>query len=235
MTHLKKFTSLIFCKSSYTGTGGFVNRHVVGGQQCVDLQASFPLISGVDFIAQHGIVFSRHQGDSLSDKLRPIMNNPARVYTFGYEGLDIATFIATLRANGVQTIVDVRELPLSRKKGFSKSAFSAALSEAGVAYLHMPALGCPKPIRDRYRADQDWAAYTRDFLAYIDTQDAPVRELVKISKSTTACLVCFEADYTMCHRTYVARAAAQLGAPATWHLLSHTKTAIPDRRLQAVA
>jgi hypothetical protein len=72
------------------------------------------------------------------------MNNPARVYTFGYEGLDIATFIATLRANGVQTIVDVRELPLSRKKGFSKSAFSAALSEAGVAYLHMPRTGLPQ-------------------------------------------------------------------------------------------
>lgn len=231
----KKINKRTFCKCSYVGADAFVHPHAVGEQQCADRQASFPLITGVDFIARHGIVCSRHQGDALDDKLRPIMNIPSRLYTFGYEGLDIATFIATLRANGVQTIVDVRELPLSRKKGFSKSAFSAILSEAGVAYLHMPALGCPKPIRDRYRADQDWAAYTRDFLAYIDTQDAPVRELVKISKSTAACLVCFEADYTMCHRTYVARAAAQLGAPATWHLLSHTKTAIPDRRLQAVA
>lgn len=163
------------------------------------------------------------------------MNTPTRLYTFGYEGLDIDAFIAKLRANGVQTIVDVRELPLSRKKGFSKTAFSVALSQAGIAYLHSPALGCPKPIRDRYRADQDWAAYTRDFLAYIDTQDAPVRELVKLSKGTTACLVCFEADYTMCHRTYVARAAARLGAPDTWHLLSHAKTAIPDRHLRVAA
>jgi uncharacterized protein (DUF488 family) len=160
---------------------------------------------------------------------------PTRLYTFGYEGLDIDAFIDKLRANGIQTIVDVRELPLSRKKGFSKASFSAALSEADIDYLHAPALGCPKPIRDRYRANQDWVAYTRDFLAYIDTQDARVRELVKIARGSTACLVCFEADYTMCHRTYVARAAAKYGAPATWHLLSHTKTAIPDRPLRAVA
>lgn len=163
------------------------------------------------------------------------MPEHARLFTFGYEGLNIDAFIAKLSSNGVKTIVDVRELPLSRKKGFSKSAFSLALSAAGVAYIHMPALGCPKPIRDRYRADQDWSAYTRDFLAYIDTQDAPLRELVKISKNTAACLVCFEADYTMCHRTFVARAAARLGAPDTWHLLGQAKTAIPDRHLRAVA
>jgi uncharacterized protein (DUF488 family) len=64
----------------------------------------------------------------------------------------------------VKTIVDGRELPLSRKKGFSKSTFCAALSAHGIAYLHMPALGCPKPIRNQYKADGNWHAYTREFL-----------------------------------------------------------------------
>lgn len=163
------------------------------------------------------------------------MKSARRLLTAGYEGQDIEGFIAKLLENGVQTIVDVRELPLSRKKGFSKSAFSAALASAGIAYLHAPALGCPKPIRDRYKADLDWQAYTRDFLTYIEEQDAPVRELIKLSRGTTACLVCFEADYTMCHRTYVARAAMHKGGPEVWHLLAHTKTAIPDRYLKAVA
>jgi len=61
----------------------------------------------------------------------------------------------------VKTVVDVRELPLSRKKGFSKSAFCDALSAHGIAYLH--ALGCPKPIRNPYKADGNWQTYTRDF------------------------------------------------------------------------
>jgi uncharacterized protein (DUF488 family) len=72
----------------------------------------------------------------------------------------------------VKTVVDVRELPLSRKKGFSKSAFCAALSAHGMAYLHAPALGCPKPIRNQYKADGNWQTYTREFLKYIQTQEA---------------------------------------------------------------
>ena len=158
---------------------------------------------------------------------------PNALFTLGYEGLSIDAFIARLQAAQVKTIVDVRELPLSRKKGFSKTAFSAALSAHGIAYLHVPALGCPKPIRNQYKADANWATYTRDFLAYLQTQDGPLRELVKIAKATQSCLVCFEADFTACHRTYVARAARQLGGPSVTHLTA--KTALPDLGFQQAA
>lgn len=155
------------------------------------------------------------------------------LYTFGYEGLDIDGFVARVLSVGVTTIVDVRELPLSRKKGFSKSSFHAALAAVGIAYAHIPALGCPKAIRDRYKADGDWTAYTTRFLAYIATQDATVRELVGVSRATVACLVCFEADYTMCHRTYVARATRQFGGPTIRHLTA--KTAFADSGLRVAA
>ena len=155
------------------------------------------------------------------------------LYTFGYEGLSIDAFIARLKEAHIKTIVDVRELPLSRKKGFSKNSFSAALSANGIAYLHAPALGCPKTIRDQYKLDLNWKTYTKDFLKYIKTQDAPIRELVKIAKATPACLVCFEADFSMCHRTFVARAARQLGGPAVAHLT--IKTTLPDLGFQLAA
>jgi len=162
------------------------------------------------------------------------MTSPSNhIYTLGYEGMDIGAFINRLLDAGVQTIVDVRELPLSRKKGFSKTAFRDALAQSGIAYFHVPALGCPKEVRDRYKVDRDWAAYTKSFLAYVATQDATVRELVKLSKATKACLVCFEADFTMCHRTYVARAARKLGGPSVMHLTA--KTVLADLTLQAVA
>jgi hypothetical protein len=102
-----------------------------------------------------------------------------------------------------------RYLPLSRKNGFSKSAFCAALSAHGMTYLHAPALGCPKPIRNQCKADGNWQTYTREFLKYIQTQDVSLRELVKIAQATPACLVCFE---------YVARASRQLGGSMVTHL-----------------
>ena len=157
----------------------------------------------------------------------------SHLFTIGYEGLDIAAFIARLRDAQVHLIVDVRELPLSRKKGFSKASFREHLVAAGIAYSHIPALGCPKKIRDQYRATGDWARYTRDFLAYLHTQDASVRELAMQSRTVSACLVCFEADYLMCHRTYVARAAQRFGAPVIKHLTA--KTAFLDQPLQAAA
>lgn len=155
------------------------------------------------------------------------------LFTFGYEGVSIDAFIARLLAAHVKIVMDVRELPLSRKKGFSKKSFSAALAAHGIAYLHAPTLGCPRPIRDQYKIDANWHAYTKDFLKYLKAQDASLNELVKIAQTTAVCLVCFEADFSMCHRTFVARAAHQLGGPVIYHLTA--KTALPDLGYQLAA
>ena len=158
---------------------------------------------------------------------------PAALFTFGYEGLTIEAFIERLKQARVQLIVDVRELPLSRKKGFSKTAFREALATSGIAYEHRPVLGCPKPVRDRYKADGDWQVYTRAFLAHLATQKAEITDLTKAALAQTACLVCFEADFGFCHRTYVARAARQAGAPAVQHLTARTVVADAPARLAA--
>lgn len=161
------------------------------------------------------------------------MKSTTSLYTFGYEGMTIDAFIARLKESGVKTVIDVRELPLSRKKGFSKRSFAEALHNAGLAYAHMPALGCPKPIRDRYRQDADWSAYTRQFNKYLAGQGDAISELAKIAKSTSACLVCYEADFNYCHRSLVARAVAEAGGPRAVHLTA--KTAIPEVPVRAAA
>lgn len=155
------------------------------------------------------------------------------LFTFGYEGMSIDAFIARLQSSGVQTVLDVRELPLSRKSGFSKRAFADALRQVEIVYAHLPALGCPKPIRNQYKADGDWSNYTKAFNAYLVTQSIVVAELAQIANKTTACLVCFEADFNFCHRSIVARAAALAGAPRVVHLTA--KRAIPEVALRAVA
>jgi uncharacterized protein (DUF488 family) len=152
------------------------------------------------------------------------------LYTCGYEGHDINAFIARLIQAGVNTIVDVRELPLSRKKGFSKNALREQLAAVGIDYVHASPLGCPKVIRNRYREDGDWQQYTREFMLYLKQQGEPLRELAKLAKSSATCLICYEADYTTCHRTYVARAAHLAGAPVVKHLTA--KTDFLDRALR---
>jgi uncharacterized protein (DUF488 family) len=153
-------------------------------------------------------------------------NVPSHLYTFGYEGLDIDSFIARLKKAAVRFVIDVRERPLSRKRGFSKTALFEALKAAGIEYAHVPELGCPKPVRDRYREDGDWDAYTTAFLVHLAAQQPFIDELAKLANSNTICLLCFEADHLACHRTYVARAAQAAGAPPVSHLTR--ERAIPD-------
>ncbi|SEM69999.1 DUF488 domain-containing protein [Nonomuraea pusilla] len=43
-----------------------------------------------------------------------------------------------------ELLVDVRLTPISRKRGFSKTALATALAAAGIACRHMRALGNPK-------------------------------------------------------------------------------------------
>jgi uncharacterized protein (DUF488 family) len=140
------------------------------------------------------------------------------LYTFGYEGQSIDGFISRLKKAGIRVVIDVRELPLSRKKGFSKTAFAAALKRAGLTYAHLPVFGCPKPIRSQYKIDGSWKRYEKAFNAYLATQTVAIADLAKFSKTTKACLVCFEADFNFCHRSLVARAAASGGGADVIHL-----------------
>ena len=45
------------------------------------------------------------------------------LFTIGYEKFDQRQFIAHLSNHGVEVVADIRKLPASRKKGFSKTAF----------------------------------------------------------------------------------------------------------------
>jgi len=141
-----------------------------------------------------------------------------RLRTIGYEGLSIEEFWARLVSNGIETLVDVREVPFSRKPGFSKARLAQAASEHGICYLHLPSLGCPKEIRYAYREDNDWSLYTTRFKAYLETQDLAVAELARLVAEQECCLLCFEADPAFCHRSYVAeKVATHFHAPFTIH------------------
>lgn len=126
-----------------------------------------------------------------------------RLFTVGYEGRSLDELIAALVDAGVDRLVDVRELPLSRRRGFSKTALSNALSEAGIEYLHMKALGNPKPNRERYWAGdvEGGAAVYRKHLN--NGSRSALIELADSLGEDPACLLCFERDHAECHRDVI--------------------------------
>jgi uncharacterized protein (DUF488 family) len=124
--------------------------------------------------------------------------------TMGYEGLTSQQFFQVLLKNKVETIVDIRELPLSRKVGFSKKSLAQAAGDYCLEYVHLAALGSPRDIRHDYWHDNDWQRFTRRYKSYLKTQEDSIRELSELIKRERCCLLCFEADHNFCHRIFVA-------------------------------
>jgi uncharacterized protein (DUF488 family) len=129
------------------------------------------------------------------------------VFTTGYQHHgDPAALIETLGAAGIARVVDVRELPLSRKPGFSKSALAAALGAAGIAYEHVRALGNPKEYRALYRAGRADEGRQR-YAEYLERDAA--QELAELAGSlggAPTCLLCLETDPADCHRSVIVEA-----------------------------
>lgn len=132
------------------------------------------------------------------------------VFTIGYEGLDPKKFFQLLQQCGVEMLVDVRDLPVSRKPGFSKSSLAALCEQHEVEYRHVVELGCPREVREAYREDGDWARYTVRFKAQLEKRTEALTLVAQLADRRRICLLCFERDFNFCHRTYVAEALAPL-------------------------
>jgi uncharacterized protein (DUF488 family) len=132
---------------------------------------------------------------------------PPRLFTIGYEGASAEAFLTTLKTARIARVLDVRELPLSRRRGFSKGALSATLEHAGIAYQHERRLGAPRVIRHRLREDHDLARYFADFREYLTTQRDFLDAFVKTLTGAVA-LLCYERNPAECHRSAVASALA---------------------------
>lgn len=128
------------------------------------------------------------------------------LFTIGYEGMDQAHFLTCLRERGITLLADVRELPLSRKPGFSRRALAAPLHANAITYVHFRALGCPRWMRARFRHDHDWDHYSEDYLRYLATQAEVLQDLAQMARRQRTALMCFEADAQRCHRSLIAAA-----------------------------
>jgi uncharacterized protein (DUF488 family) len=125
------------------------------------------------------------------------------LFTVGYEGRSVDELLAELLDSSVEGLVDVRELTLSRRPGLSKTGLTKTLCDAGIEYVHVRALGNPKPNRERYWAGdmQGGAAFYRKHL-----NNGPRSALVELAESLgdrATCLFCFERNHARCHRDVI--------------------------------
>jgi uncharacterized protein (DUF488 family) len=125
-------------------------------------------------------------------------------FTIGYEQSEPGLFLKLLREREVEVVVDVRAVPLSRKRGFSKKQLGAALEAAGIEYHHVVALGAPKRLRDGLRAGGSWWEYVKGYTACLKKVLSEVDDLVTLAATRRICLLCFERNAAECHRSLIA-------------------------------
>lgn len=142
-----------------------------------------------------------------------------QLFTIGYEGASIDEFVTNLTSYPIDILIDVRELPLSRKRGFSKNSLRLALDDRGIEYLHLRGLGDPKPGRIAAREGR-YADFRKIFSDHLRSSEAreDLYEAIDVAVKRTAVLLCFEKDHRNCHRCMVADKMATLGNLQLVHL-----------------
>jgi uncharacterized protein (DUF488 family) len=141
------------------------------------------------------------------------------LFTIGYEKALLKDVVATLAAAGVTTLIDVRDRPISRRPGFSKRQLAAAVDEAGMRYVHLAALGTPPEGRlanRRREWDRFWGIVAEK-LARPEAELA-LQEAGEIAQVAPSCLLCYEADWRICHRRRVAEILCRRLGFAVRHL-----------------
>jgi uncharacterized protein (DUF488 family) len=127
------------------------------------------------------------------------------LFTIGYEKALLKDVIAALAAAGVKTLLDVRDRPISRRPGFSKRQLAAAIEDAQMRYVHLAALGTPPEGRLANRR-REWERFWNIVEEKLARPEAELdmHRATEIANAAPSCLLCYEADWRICHRRRIA-------------------------------
>ena len=132
-------------------------------------------------------------------------NSKPKLFTIGYATHTPTTLLDRLIANNVEVLLDVRELPLSRRPGFSKLALAKAAEKRGVEYRHFKSLGVPSHLRkERKLGRLDGRPYLEAFRRILKDQPEVLADALGVVEDKRCCLLCLEQHPADCHRSVVA-------------------------------
>jgi uncharacterized protein (DUF488 family) len=112
-----------------------------------------------------------------------------------------------LKAHGIQTLVDIRAFPVSRRlPHFNRESLEANLQSAGIRYVWMKELGGyrKKTLEDSPNVALRNASF-RNYADYMMTPEfkKATSELVSIAEHSRAAYMCAERVWFHCHRMLV--------------------------------
>lgn len=149
-----------------------------------------------------------------------------KVWTVGHSTHSAEKFREILLAQAIETLVDVRTFPGSRRyPQFNRSALSASLAGIGIAYQHQPRLGGRRTAR---KDSQNTAWQNSSFRGYADHMETDefktgIKELLELSDRSRTAIMCAEAVWWRCHRSLIADYLKAAGHTVI-HILSEKKT-----------
>jgi len=131
----------------------------------------------------------------------------ATLYTIGHSTRTEAELTSALQAHGIETLVDIRAFPMSRRlPHFNREALERSLPAHGIRYIWMKALG---GYRKATRKDSPHTALRNaSFRNYADYTLTPefeqaIAELLKSATESRTAYMCAERVYFHCHRMIV--------------------------------
>jgi uncharacterized protein (DUF488 family) len=131
------------------------------------------------------------------------------VFTIGHSTRSLEDLIALLHENAVQTLVDVRTVPRSRRNPqFNRDALPESLRTAGIDYVHFSGLGGFRPVRPD-SPNTGWVNPSfRGYADYMQTAEFErnLDDLIDLATHTPVAIMCAEAVYWRCHRGLIADA-----------------------------
>jgi uncharacterized protein (DUF488 family) len=124
------------------------------------------------------------------------------IYSIGFTQKSAREFFGTLKAHGIERLLDVRLNNTSQLAAFAKRADLAYFLEeiCGAAYEHEPLLAPTQEMLDAFKKRKgSWEDYTRDYLALIRSRKVEW-VLLKESFQKKTVLLCSEPTPEHCHR-----------------------------------
>jgi uncharacterized protein (DUF488 family) len=131
----------------------------------------------------------------------------ATLYTIGHSTRTLEELVAALHAHSIQTLVDIRSFPMSRRlPHFNRESLEKSLPEAGVKYVWIRELGGR---RKKIQGDSPNIALRspsfRNYADYMLTEEFQhgITELLKMAERSRTAYMCAERVYFRCHRMLV--------------------------------
>jgi uncharacterized protein (DUF488 family) len=144
---------------------------------------------------------------------------PFAIYTIGYEGSSIDSFLNVLLQKGIARLIDVRSNPISRKWGFAKSTLSGLCEKTGIEYIHIRELGISSDRREGLESKKDYKILLDEYeKKYLPSLQRKVLDALSLISTAPSALVCVEADVHICHRGRLANKIAEMSQLPVVHL-----------------